>query len=157
MLRPTCSTQLKHNILQTCCLSRRPMNARRRPSSRDICCVQNKIPHLPIENISRSPIQIRGVVFIGIDKSKSGETGSGFYGRWVGCVADQVGVVVIYDRGGNEVGSGWEVDDCGSGGGGRAAFAATTTGGNRGVDGCSIVCRTVALEHIQSTYIKLQE
>lgn len=75
------------------------------------------------------------------------EVGAALNDGHAGGIADNLGVVVVDDVGGDEIGTGREVDDSGCGGGSVAegTAAATVAGADGVVDGDGVVSDSIAL------------
>lgn len=144
MLCARSRTHLEYQILQTRRLCRRPMNTRSRVPGRNSRHIQDKVAHLSIEDIGRAPVQILRIVLVGVNEAKPGESSSCLESGDVGWVADKVGIVLVDDRGGNQVRAGWEIDYGGCGSARSAALAAAAAGQDGVVDGCCVICNTVA-------------
>ena len=143
MLCPRSRTHIKHQILQTRRLRCRPMNTGSRVPTRNGRHIKNKVAYLSIEDVGRAPVQACRIIFVAIYESESGETCGSLDHRDVGWVANQHGVVLVEDRGGNQIGTGWEIDYSGGGGAGCAAFAAAAAGEDGVVDSCCIIGDTI--------------
>jgi len=89
---------VEHNVLQTRRLRRGPVHARRRRGGRDGGGVEDKVAHLPEEDVDRLPVEGFGVVRVAIDEAKAGKVGRGLEGGRVGGVANELGEVGREDR-----------------------------------------------------------
>lgn len=87
------------------------MHTRRSGAGRDIGRVNDKVSHLAVEDIDRHPVQVRGPVGVAVDQAKAREAGRGLEHRPRGRVSIKLGEVVGNNRGRDDVGSRWEVDD----------------------------------------------
>ena len=116
MLRPRRITHLKHTILQTRRLRRRPMNAQRRRPRRNTRRIKHHIPNLTIEHIRSTKLQSIRSILIAVYQPKAGEACGGFEDGEIVRVADDLRVVVVDEGGGDDVGPGGEIDDCWGGG-----------------------------------------
>jgi hypothetical protein len=85
---PRRGTHLKHNIVQTGPLRRRPMNARRLRPTRDSPQIEDEIPNLPQEYIGALPIQILSEIWVSINKAEASEIRRRFKDRWAVGVAN---------------------------------------------------------------------
>lgn len=75
--------------MNTCSLAR----------SRDTRKIKDEVPHLSEEDIGRTPVQIRSIVWIAIYKSKSCK-GRGCLEHWRRVrISDKLGEVVVNDGG----------------------------------------------------------
>jgi len=66
------------------------------------CCwntreIKDKVPHLAVEDVGRSPVQVGSIVWIAIYKSKPGEPGGRFKYWWRVRVTNELRVVVVDD------------------------------------------------------------
>jgi hypothetical protein len=84
---------------------------------RDGSHIEDEVPYLSIKDISGTPIQVSTVVWISIDQTKSRKVRSRFQYRDIVWVADELSVVIVYDRRRNQVCSSGKVDYSGRGGG----------------------------------------
>ncbi len=74
VLRACSGAHLKHHILQAGSLSCGPMNSSSLTRGRNAREVKDEVPHLSIEDVGRSPVQVRGVVWIAIYEPEAGES-----------------------------------------------------------------------------------
>ena len=89
------------------------MNSRRRRASRDGSHIQHKVAKLAEEHICRSPaLSTARLILVTIDESETLETWCCLEHRHGVRVADQLRIVVVDDRGGDDVSTRWEVDHC---------------------------------------------
>lgn len=149
MLSGSVGGELEDDILERCCLSDWPVNTSYLGSRWQTSHINFEVADLPPENIGASPAQAtRGLVLVTIDHPPTLESRAGQNNRQTVGVADDVGVVVVNDRAGNQVGAWREVDN-GRGGRGCAWAAvsrsATVAGGNSGIDGGCVIGNTIAL------------
>jgi predicted RecA/RadA family phage recombinase len=143
VLRPGGRTHIKHQILQTCRLCRRPVDTRSGIPTWNSGHIEDKVAYLSIKNVGGTPVQVRRVVRVAVNQTKSGETGGSFERGDVGWVTKQYGEVLVNDGRRNQVGSCGEVDYGGSGSAGCAAFAAAATSKDGIVDSCSVIRDTI--------------
>jgi hypothetical protein len=99
MLCSRSGTHLKHDVLQTRRLSSRPVNAGSRVPGWNIRRIDDKVAYLSVEDVGRTPIEVCPIIFVSVNKAESGEPRGGLDGWNISWVADQVGVVLINDRG----------------------------------------------------------
>lgn len=151
MFCPSRRTHLEDNVLQTSRLSRWPVNTRSRACSRDIRQVKDEVPNLPVEDICRPPVQISRVVFVAIDKTEAGESSCRLQSWRIVWIADELGIVLIDDRGGDEVCAGREVDHCWSGGAGCTSLTTSASGIDGSIDGGGIIGDAVSYTSFSQT------
>ena len=98
MLCPIRLTHTKDQILQACCLRRGPVNAIDSQIICNISGIKDKILDLTIKGVSRIEAECSSVaIFAAINKRKGCEVRRGFDNWQIVRVADNLGVVVIYD------------------------------------------------------------
>ncbi len=77
------------------------MNPSSRITRRNIRRIDDEIAYLSIEDIGRTPVQVLRVIFVGVNDAKTRKSSSGLESWDVSWVADQVGIILVYDRGGD--------------------------------------------------------
>lgn len=102
------------------------------PSHRNIAIgarsIDDKVGNLSVEDKSRGIVTQDAsiLILVSINDPTASEVGAGLDDRETIRVANDLGVVIIYDRPGDDVFTGWEVD-CGGSGSGSSTFAWRTT------------------------------
>lgn len=119
------------------------MNSRSSGSRGDIGHVKDEVPDLSVEDVCwTKPEYTSGLIFISVNHTKAwtAEVGGCNNGRYIVRVTDQLGVVVVDDRGGDEVCAGGEVYYSRCSGRGLASTRSTTSTAADGVvDRSSVV------------------
>lgn len=69
-------------------LGSRPVNTGSGCTGRNSSCIDDKVPHLAIENIGRNPVQVGREVRVAVDQAKAREVGGGLDDRAVGRVTN---------------------------------------------------------------------
>lgn len=112
MLSSWCVTHLEHQILKTRCLRRRPMDSREPVAWGYSRQIKDQISNLSVEYIGSSELESISAVLISINQPKAAEVGRWLQDWQAVWVSDDLGIVVVDDRGRDEVCARWEIDDC---------------------------------------------
>lgn len=78
MYNTRCSRHIEHNVLQACGLRSRPVHTCGSCPRSNVCCVDDEVSHLAVEDIDRDPVEIRGPVRVSINQAKALKAACGF-------------------------------------------------------------------------------
>lgn len=137
-------SQVENKILQTSCLTGRPMNTRYIVACRHTRQVKDKIPHLTQEDIGAAPVQVCREVWIAINEPEALKVSGGFQNRWVIRISDKLREVVVDDGGREEIGASREINHSRSGTSRSTTFPTAASDRDRCIDSCCVICDSIA-------------
>ena len=146
MLRAGWITHSENNILQACSLSRRPMNSCDFRGGRSISYINDEIPNLSEEEVSRAkPLPTVRLILIAIDDAEADKVcSSSKYGQIIR-ISDNLGIIIVYDGWRYQVSAGGEVNNSRCKGWRLAPpWSTATTTADGLLNSSCIICNTVS-------------